>query len=184
MSPDRRPRRGLAALWRDCRGVSAVEFALIAPVLILFYCGMTELTGAIMAQRRLSHLASSVGDVVARESQLSNADLTNVFAVSKVLMAPFPTTALRMCLLSVVSDATGKDTVEWSEPSNTPDDCPAATTVLPATEIPIGALQPNKSVIVSKASYTYTSPVSARKLTFRRTFYLQPRGSDKVVRVP
>jgi Flp pilus assembly protein TadG len=44
--------RRLSRFWRDRRGVSAVEFALIAPVLMIFYFGMAELTEAMMAQRR------------------------------------------------------------------------------------------------------------------------------------
>jgi Flp pilus assembly protein TadG len=55
MTPRLRPhprKKGLSGFWRDRRGVSAVEFALIAPVLVIFYCGLAELTQAMMAQRR------------------------------------------------------------------------------------------------------------------------------------
>ena len=55
-------RVGIRGFWRDPRGVSAVEFALIAPLLILMYCGMAELSLAMMAQRRLSNIASAIGD--------------------------------------------------------------------------------------------------------------------------
>jgi Flp pilus assembly protein TadG len=37
---------------RDRRGVSAVEFAFIAPVLILFYFGVAELCSALLAWSR------------------------------------------------------------------------------------------------------------------------------------
>ncbi|KRA66073.1 pilus assembly protein TadE [Caulobacter sp. Root655] len=183
MTPDFRPRRALATLWRDRRGVSAVEFALIAPVLLLFYCGMAELTEAMIAQRRLSHLASSIGDVVARSTQLSDDQSADVFKVGAVLMAPFPTTDLHMCIVSVVSDATGRDTVEWSDSSNAPADCPAAGAVL---DIPVSVLPASHSVIMSKASYDYESPiklVAPKAIAFKRTFYLRPRLSDKVLRV-
>ena len=37
----------------DRRGVSAIEFAFIAPVMILMYFGVAELTQGMMAERRM-----------------------------------------------------------------------------------------------------------------------------------
>ena len=174
--------RRLAAFWRDRRGVSAVEFALIAPVLIIFYFGMAELTQAMMAQRRLSHLTASIGDVVARGTKLTDTGRDEIFLAGKVLMSPFPTSTLKMCIVSVVSDANGKDVVAWVEPSNGPDNCPKANDVV---DISVKVLPANQSVIMSKASYEYSSLFKffgPNTMTFRRTFYLRPRLSDQVTR--
>jgi Flp pilus assembly protein TadG len=174
--------RRLSQFWRDRRGVSAVEFALIAPLMIVFYLGMAELTEAMMAQRRLSHLTASIGDVVAREQTFTDARRDDLFSVGKVLMSPFPTSTLRLCLVSIVSDANGKDVVAWSEPSNNPVNCPAPGAVL---DIDVSVLPAGQSVIMSKASYEYNSVfkfIIPQTLTFRRTFYLKPRLSDQVTR--
>jgi hypothetical protein len=97
-------------------------------------------------------------------------------------MSPFPTSTLRMCIVSIASDALGKDKVDWSETSNSSDRLPGkandrgrhpARSVLPASQ----------SVIMSKASYEYDSVfklVLPKTVTFRRTFYLRPRLSDQV----
>lgn len=174
--------RRISRFWRDRRGVSAVEFALIAPVLIIFYFGMAEMTQAMLAQRRLSHLTASIGDIVARDQQLTDARRDDLFSVGNVLMSPFPTSTLRLCLVSIVSDANGKDVVAWSEPSNAPVDCPARDAVL---DIPVSVLPAGKSVIMSKASYEYDSVFKfmiPQTLTFRRTYYLRPRLSEQVTR--
>jgi Flp pilus assembly protein TadG len=176
--------RRLSRFWRDRRGVSAVEFALILPVLMLFYFGMAELTEAMMAQRRLSHLTASIGDVVARDQKFTDARRTDVFTAGKIMMAPFPTTTLRMCIVSVVSNAQGEDRVAWSEKSNAPTDCPNANQVV---DIPVQVLPAGQSVIMSKATYEYKSVfqlVIPNAMTFRRTFYLRPRLSDQVTRSP
>jgi len=178
--------RRLSRFWRDRRGVSAVEFALIAPMLVLFYCGMAELTQAMMAQRRLNHLASSIGDVVARSPELTNSRRDDIFHIGDTLMMPFSTTKLTMCLASVVSDASGKDTVDWSEkyPAGAAIDCPAKGDVV---SIDAGVLPASQSVIMSKANYGYVSPlklVVPGEVVFRRTLYLRPRLSDKITRVP
>jgi Flp pilus assembly protein TadG len=176
--------RSLSRFWRDRRGVSAVEFALILPLLMLFYFGMAELTEAMMAQRRLSHLTASIGDVVARDQKFTNARRDDVFSAGKIMMSPFPTATLRMCIVSIVSNAQGEDRVAWSEKSNGPANCPDANAVV---NIPVNVLPASQSVIMSKASYEYDSVfklIIPNTLTFRRTFYLRPRLSDQVTRSP
>jgi Flp pilus assembly protein TadG len=187
MSDQLNPRpKGLKRFWRDRRGVSAVEFALIAPVLLIFYCGLAELTQAMMAQRRLGNITSSIGDLVAQSAQLSDARKEDIFQIGAITMAPFPTDTLRMCLVSITSDSTGKDTVAWSENKNSHANCPAKGTVLGSTVIPVGVLPANQSVIMAKASYGYASPIKLilpSTLNFYRTFYLRPRKSETVLRV-
>lgn len=181
------PRKtGLAGFWRDKAGASAVEFALIAPVLIVMYCGLAELTQAMMAQRRVSNIASSIGDLVAQNPQLTDARRTDIFTIGAFIMAPFPAAPLRMCLMSVTSDATGKDTVAWREPYNNHPDCPAKGTVLASSLVPAAVLPPSQSVIVAKTSYAYTSPLAfmlPSAINFSRTYYLRPRKSETVSRV-
>jgi len=186
MTPPPPRKRGLSGFWRDRRGVSAVEFALIAPVMIVFYCGMAELTQAMMAQRRVGNIASSIGDLVAQSAQLTDARKTDIFTIGGIMMSPFPTTTLRMCLVSVTSDSTGKDTVAWSENSNSHADCPTSGTVLGASVVPTGVLAASQSVIIAKASYGYNSPIKfvlPSTLNFYRTYYLRPRKSETVMRV-
>ncbi len=173
----------LKSFWRDRRGVSAVEFALIAPVLIVMYCGLAEMTQAMMAQRRLSNIASTIGDLVAQSTQTGPSKMTDIFSIGNTVMAPFPTSTLKMCVVSVVSDATGKDTVAWSQPSvSGMTGCPAKDAVI--TTIPTGVLPSSQSVIMAKAAYTYASPIKLvlpGTMTFNRTYYLRPRRSDTVL---
>lgn len=51
----------------DQRGVAAVEFAFIAPIMLVFYFGMVEASMAMEADRNLSHAASLVGDLTAQD---------------------------------------------------------------------------------------------------------------------
>ncbi|MBP8248028.1 MAG: pilus assembly protein, partial [Phenylobacterium sp.] len=63
----------------DREGVSAVEFALIAPIMILFYFGMAEICQGFMAQKRTQHVASTIADLVAQRETISTATLTDIF---------------------------------------------------------------------------------------------------------
>jgi len=180
----RRPRPSPASFWRDRRGVSAIEFAMIAPVLILLYCGFAETTQAMMAQRRLSNIASQIGDLVAQNTQTGPLKMNDVFTIGNLIMAPYPTAPLKMCVYSVLSDASGKDTVAWVQTNAAGAGmagCPAKNAIV--SNIDVGVLPANQSVIVARATYDYTSPIQLvmpKTMTFKRTYYLRPRRTDTV----
>src|SRR5690606_24990997 len=68
-----RMKRGLIRRWvGDERGVSAIEFAMIAPVLIVFYMGMTEFCQGFMAQKRMGHVSATVADLIAQEETITS----------------------------------------------------------------------------------------------------------------
>ncbi|PVM84336.1 TadE/TadG family type IV pilus assembly protein [Caulobacter endophyticus] len=165
---------------RDAAGAVAVEFALLAPLLLIFYFGLAELTQAMMAQRRLFHTTSLIGDMAAQNGQIDQARVDAIYGIAEAVMKPFPASPLRLCLYSVVSDANGKDTVAWVAPKNSPVNCPAANTV--RTDVPESVLPASSSVIISTTSYDYTPATSLSKasFTFRRTYYLRPRRTETV----
>ncbi|MFZ5668432.1 MAG: TadE/TadG family type IV pilus assembly protein [Pseudomonadota bacterium] len=166
---------------RDRRGVSAVEFALIAPVMIAFYFGLAEITQALLAERKTGHAASAVGDLVAQSSSVSSADLTDIFAIAETIMDPYPTTTLKMRVSSVTADAGGVPKVDWSSASG----MTALTVGATVSGVPSGVMSAGESVVMSEVSYSYDSPVDfmvPEAVTFSRKFYLRPRKTDKVAK--
>jgi Flp pilus assembly protein TadG len=177
------PRRPLPTRKRfasDIGGVVAVEFALLAPLLLLFYFGLAELTQAMMAQRRLFHATSLIGDMAAQNGQINQARVDDIYNIGQAVMKPFPATPMRLCLYSVTSDSKGKDTVAWSTPKNSPTNCPTLGAVV--TDVPDSVLPISSSVIISTTSYDYKPTVSLNdaSFTFRRTYYLRPRRTETV----
>lgn len=173
--------RFLNRLRRDKRGVSAVEFALIAPAMIAFYFGLAEITQALLAERRAGHAASAIGDLVAQSSSITSSEITDIFSIATTIMKPYPTTSLKMRVTSVSANASGTTTVDWSSAQGglTAYSTGAAITV------PSGVIAANQSVIVSEVQYSYDSPVDffmPSAVQFDRKFYLRPRKSDKVTK--
>jgi hypothetical protein len=87
--------RGIRGLRYNERGISAVEFALISPLLIMLYLGAIELNFLMEADRRVTQTSASLGDLTARLSTVTDSDMAEMFAAAKVLMEPY--------------DATGRD---------------------------------------------------------------------------
>jgi len=168
----------LRRLRSDHRGVSAVEFAFLAPVLIAFYLGLAEMSQGLMAQRRVEHTASSICDLTAQAQALKSADLTDTFKVGQIIMAPFQTTTLTQRLSSVTVNSSGVAKVDWSQGSGIAGRSVGSTVSLPANVVTNG-----QSVIMSEVSYVYTSPVNyilKSPVTFTQTYYLRPRVVDQI----
>jgi len=162
----------------DERGVAAIEFALVAPVAILLYCGFAELTMAMMAERRAAHAASVVADLVSQSSQVSNTEIADIFSIGGAIMKPFDASTLKLRVTSVTADANGVPKMTWSQAHGM-----AATPAGTVAGFPPNMLAANESLIMADVSYSYTSPLRMTMptaMTFTDTFYLKPRRSNSV----
>jgi len=162
----------------DIGGVAAIEFAFIAPVMILAYFGLAEVTQGMIAQRRISHTSSTIGDLVAQGSATSPAEISDIFTVGDTIVAPFPTAPLAMRVSSITADASGVTHVDWSQASNMAPLAKGAAVAVPAT-----IFSANQSVVEADVTYAYSSPVNyvlSAPITFSNTYYLKPRISDQV----
>lgn len=172
-------RRGVfSRLGRDERGVSAVEFALLAPVLIAFYFGMAEFCQGFMAQKRMGHVSAMVADLVAQEDTVAIANLDDIFDIGGLIMKPFPTAALKQ-RVSSVTRTSGVARVDWSR-----GDGMAARAVNSTITLPTDLIADGESVIVSEATYDYDSPVDYFMpgiTQFSHIYYLRPRTVDKTL---
>ncbi len=162
---------------QDQSGVSAVEFALLAPIMIALYFGMVEVCQAYMAQKRMSHVTSMVADLTAQAQQVTRNDLTDIFNIGNQIMEPFSPSPLQTRVSSVTRDNTGVVRVDWSFGRGM---TPRTGTVT----VPAGLINNGESLILSEAIYDYQSPVD-RYLPgitkLQRTYYLRPRVVDKVL---
>ncbi len=160
----------------DQSGVSAVEFALLLPVLILLLFGSIEVTQAVTTKRKVTLVASSVADLVSRVDKVNDAEMTNIFDAGKAIITPYDANILRTVVSSVVIDPNGAASVAWSKARN------GSPRSQPPT-LPKDLVVPNTSLVVSEVSYSYTPVlgyVITGSLNLAETFYLRPRVSAKV----
>ncbi len=170
------------AFWRkfkkDRRGAAAVEFALIAPAMMLLYSGLVELCQAMIAERKANHVASAVGDLTAQTEAVSTSDLDDIFTIGNTIMSPYPTSSLQMRITSVTANAQGTPKVDWSRGYGGYGALAVGSTVtLPLT------LNAGESLVMSQAKYSYTSVIRyvlPNALNYSESFYLRPRRSDQV----
>ena len=162
-------------------GVAAVEFALIAPLLILFYFGMAETCQLMMAQRRVSHSAAAMADLITQGGELDSAERDDIYKAGRLIMAPFPTDGMRVRITSVIR-LNGSTVVRWSEVTG------PGMTALPAGQVvplktPLS--QDGDSVVLAEVQFGYESPVGyviPGILELKHFAELRPRRTNEVVR--
>nr|WP_312054748.1 TadE/TadG family type IV pilus assembly protein [Brevundimonas diminuta] len=178
----------LKRLLRDRRGVSAIEFALIAPVMITIYFGLIEFSQGYMAERRASHVASMVADLVAQSGGTNVEDLNGVFQIGDMIMRPFSAETLSIRVSSVTVDARGVATVEWSRAKSAKDAdgadiMPARKRGDPITDLPPDLITDGQTVILGETNYGYVSAFGQMipgGIAFQRNYYLRPRTTDRI----
>lgn len=165
---------------RDEDGVSAVEFALIAPFMALLYFGCIELSLMMQTDRRVTSAASTMGDLVARASSMSDDEIEDVFQASRMIFEPSPMTNARLRISSLVSED-GAITVDWSDANSNW----TARAVGESIDVPNNLVPNGGSVIFAEVEFDYDSKIgyflkNTRVLTDE--FYLRPRRVNSVER--
>jgi Flp pilus assembly protein TadG len=176
-------RRWALGFGDDRRGVAALEFALLAPILIILYFGMAELVQAMIVQRRVSHAASAVGDLVAQYETLSNDQRDDVFTAAANILSPFDAAGLELRVTSISGNAQGKPRVDWSDGKGGLSAYNHCDTV---AGFPSGLVTAaGDNVVMAEAAFHYDSPIAQilpSGVNFNERFYLRPRKATKVAR--
>ncbi|MEJ0021999.1 MAG: TadE/TadG family type IV pilus assembly protein [Alphaproteobacteria bacterium] len=179
----------LRQLFRSRRGAAAVEFAFIAPIMVLLFFGLIELSEGMNARQRMENVAATSADLVAQSTNMTPTAISNVFAAANAIMYPYPTN-VKIVISSVQDDpanSLSKGKVVWSK-------CTANTTARAAGDlftiggtgantIPTGVITAGGSVILAEVSYSFT-PVThyviGGSVNMSTRFFSRPRRTVQV----
>jgi Flp pilus assembly protein TadG len=164
----------------DQSGVSAVEFAILLPLMLTMYLGGVEVSQAVSADRKTTLVAHTVGDLIAQQTNVTSAYVTNVLVnASPAVAYPFSASNLSTTVTSVCIDSTGTiATVAWSRTQNGTTHSGVVT-----NSIPTALMVANTSLIWGEASYAYRPTVGwtiTGTLNMRDKFFLRPRLTSSV----
>jgi Flp pilus assembly protein TadG len=177
-----RTRRPLRRFLADKRGVSAVEFAMLLPLMVTLYLGGVEVSSAVAIDRKVTLIVRTLGDLVSQATSVDDPTMTSIFAATTAVMAPYPDSTLNITVSSVQINSQGVAKVSWSNAKpghGTPH--PIGSTVT----LPAALNVPSTSLIWAEASYAYTPTIGyvmtgTKNLTDQ--IYMRPRLSDCVLR--
>ena len=157
---------------RDCRGVSAVEFALVAPVLIGLYFGVVEVSDGVAADRKVSLTVATVVNLTAQVTTISSSDMNNILDAATAIVSPYDASKLSLTVSCIDIDANKKVTVKWSKSRGSGS--------FGAVTVPSALTVASTQLILAQASYAYT-PIVGYNITgtinLSDKMYMSPRMS-------
>jgi Flp pilus assembly protein TadG len=105
--------RGLLA---DRRGVAAVEFAFIAPILLSLYLMTMEVSQGIEANKKIGRVGSMVADLVTQQQTITKSELEAIMEIGGAILQPYNRTkpTVVVTAIKITDEATPKAKVVWS----------------------------------------------------------------------
>jgi Flp pilus assembly protein TadG len=163
----------------DRRGVSAVEFALILPIMLLLYFGSAEVAQGVALNRMVALTASTVTNLVTQYTTISaSSQMPDILNASAQVLAPFPSSNATVVVTCITIDASGRATVAWSQALNG-----TAKTAGQSIAIPTALDTPNTTVVFGETTYSYTPVFDFIHLGTLRLYssqYMFPRASTTI----
>jgi len=168
----------------DKSGVGAVEFALIAPVLIVLYMGSLEISVAMSVNKKLARAASTVADLVTQNETVDKAFLQSMVNVAESVMTPFRTNGLTVKITGIAIDGTGVAKTSWSwQQDNSKPYTIGSTQTLPK-ELAI----PNTFLVRTELEFGHDlmlimpdiQDIDIRTINMKKTYHLRQRVGDTV----
>jgi len=106
----------ITGLFSDKRGVAALEFALIAPLLLSMYFVTMEVAQGIEANKKVGRVGSMVADLVTQQQQTTKSELDAILSIGEATLQPYnrskPTIVITA--IKVTDETTPKVNVVWS----------------------------------------------------------------------
>lgn len=167
----------------DRRGLGAVEFALIAPLLLLIYLGSVDLADGMDTNRKVSRSASVLADLVARQLSVTKNDLDDMFNIGRASLLPYGRTSPKISITAIRVDGTASarnltPKVDWSY-ANIANFAAAKDAV---GDFPTNLLVEGSYFIRVDVELDY-KPINAwisKSIPMRETYYLAPRYTNTI----
>jgi Flp pilus assembly protein TadG len=159
---------------RDRRGVSAVEFALLSPLMIGLYLGGVEISDGIGIDRKVTLAAGAIANLSAQVSTIATSDMTDILKAGSAIMAPYSTSPMKITISCIAIDGSKNAKVKWSESWNGGQKRSGNITVPSALQVA------NTQLLFSEVTYAYkpiVGYVNTGTLQLSDTMYMSPRIS-------
>jgi len=164
-------------LSRNDRGVAAVEFAFIAPIMLAMLVGIVDISNAVSINWRMSQLNRTLADLSSQAKTLTTAESVQIFAASAATMSPYSGPTPFMSIYNVTINSTGVARVCWifsSYGSNVLGLSPGSPVTLPNAAMAV----PNSSLIMTAAKLNYAGLITPSFDMDAKPLFFRPRAGS------
>ncbi len=188
-------RAAVARLRADSRGVAAVEFAFIAPILFVMYFLTLEITLAIENNKKVGRVGSMVADLITQQNAVTSSQVDAIMQIGGAIYQPYGRSQPKIIATAITITASpgSTSTVTWSrkldngkfdkgETKGTPVTVPANLNIPGTFLIRVQSYLDYKPIITwtveQKAALSIDSAFDVIKMG--QTYYLRPRVSGTI----
>ncbi len=109
--------RGTGRRWLgDRRGAAAIEFAFIAPILLMLYFVTMEVAQGIETNKKVGRIGSMVADLVTQQQTMSPTELRAIMQIGEAILQPYnrsrPT--ITVTAIKMTDESSPEAEVVWS----------------------------------------------------------------------
>ncbi|NHO31730.1 TadE/TadG family type IV pilus assembly protein [Acetobacter fallax] len=172
------------------RGVSAVEFALLAPILITMFVGGTEIEEAVVVLRKVTSTSYTVANLTTQYDTMTTDDAAIILEAAQMVLQPYPTSSAQTVVSEISVGSSGQGTIIWSCGLNHAPHTLNANITLPAGTDSSGSAY----LIYGESWYSFTPPVISQfmptvsgtgqgnsySLPMYENLYMVPRQSTSI----
>ncbi|WP_156375726.1 TadE/TadG family type IV pilus assembly protein [Methylobacterium sp. Leaf125] len=164
--------------WSNEAGVGAVEFALIAPFILIAMLGSFQVFALARARMLAVAATRNLADLVSQQASVTALEVVDYCKGAKLSLLPLNTTGFAASVASVSYVNTARK-VDWINTS-----CGAVSAIANAASdaAPVTTTSGDSAIVV-KASFRYASPLTfplALDVTFSISALARPRSGTPV----
>jgi len=170
----------------DTRGVAAIEFLILVPLMLMICFGVVQASTGIAVDRKVSLTVRALSDLISQNATITDTQIANAFATGKAMMSPYSSGPLKSTISQVyIEPVTLLAKVKWSKAAGSGAVLHTCNEVV---SVPTALQVSGSYLIMSEITYDFTPAVGHEiKLkfiapTFHLTdkMYTRPRQSLSV----
>lgn len=169
----------LRAFARDRDAISAVEFALILPFMLIMYIGSVELGDGLAIDFKVAETARTVTDLASQYVSIDGTTMSSILGASSVVVSPYSSTNMVVTVSEVSTNLNGQATIAWSCSLNGTPHTKNTSVTLPSSFNNPASI----SLIWGEVTYPYTPSmgyVVTGTINMYQNTYFYPRLSGSV----
>lgn len=161
---------------RDHEGVSAVEFAIVLPLMLSLYIGGVELGQGLQIKFKVTEAARTVTDITSQYVSIDAPTMSSILSASSIVVSPYSASNMIVTVSQVqVAANASTGTVNWSCSLNG-----TAHTLNSPITLPNSLQNPTATIylIYGEVTYPYTPSLGyaiTGTFTMYQTFWFYPR---------
>lgn len=188
--------RFVVAFRHDRRGLAAVEFAFIMPLMLVLFFGTVEFSSGVAVDRKVTLMARAASDLTSQATQVVDADLQNFFSASVGIMTPYDPSPTKVTLSEIYVDNSNIAHIQWSKAGTIASGATQATLTassrsqgdIVTSVVPSALLVSGTYLIFSEVSYKYVPTIgyvmAKAGINFSDVAFTRPRQSVCVFYAP